>query len=171
QVHWSIDVNLVQQQIKDLKLVDNISDNQAYLEESIKVYHADIDGSGHASKGEEVPSEAYDLTIDDTEFTVEWKDEVERAFIVEYSTLFFEKHGGDVRNDYVITGDSIAEDSDDSSAGHEITISQLGSGGGEGTAGYLVINKVDTTHGQEETSLAGAAFDLIDVNPVNVLNS
>src|SRR5699024_8448863 len=81
------------------------------------------------------------------------------------------KHGGNVRNDYVITGDSIEEDSDDSSAGHEITISQLGSGGGEGTAGYLVINKVDATHGKEETSLAGAEFDLIDADTGNVLKS
>src|SRR5699024_356180 len=98
QVHWSIDVNLVQQTINDLKLVDRNSENQVYLEDYIKVYHANIAGNGHASKGEEVSSDEYTLDVDQDagEFTIEWKDEVERAFIVEYSTLFFEKHNGEV---------------------------------------------------------------------------
>src|SRR5699024_3363621 len=149
QVHWSIDVNLVQQKIGDLKLVDRISDNQEYLEDSIKVYHANIDENGKASKGEEVSSDEYELVIDqdEGEFTVEWNNEVERAFIVEYSTLFFEKHNGEVRNDYTITGDSIEEEDSDAEDGYNVTIKQLGSGGGEGTAGYLVIDKVDTTDG------------------------
>src|SRR5699024_5291028 len=172
QVHWSIDVNLVQQKIGDLKLVDRISDNQEYLEDSIKVYHANIDENGKASKGEEVSSDEYELVIDQDagEFTVEWNNEVERAFIVEYSTLFFEKHNGEVRNDYTITGDSIEEEDSDAEDGYNVTIKQLGSGGGEGTAGYLVIDKVDTTDGNNE-KLAGAEFDLIDADTGNVLKS
>src|SRR5699024_9278107 len=172
QFHWSIDVNLVQQKINDLKLIDTISDNQEYLEHTIKVYHATIDGNGNASKGEEVPSDEYELVVDKDagQFTVEWKSEVERAFIVEYSTLFFEKHGGNVRNDYKITGDSIEEDSS-AEDGYNVTIEQRGSGGGEGTAGYLVIDKVDTTHGQDESKLEGAEFDLIDADTGNVLKS
>src|SRR5699024_7980722 len=173
QVHWSIDVNLVQQKINDLKLVDRISENQEYLEDSIKVYHANIDGNGHASKGEEVSSDEYDLVVDQDagEFTIEWKNEVERAFIVEYSTLFFEKHNGEVKNDYTITGDSIEEEESDASGSDDVIITQLGSGGGEGTAGYLVIDKVDSTHGQDESKLEGAEFDLIDADTGNVLKS
>ncbi len=173
QIHWSIDVNLVQQKIKDLKLVDKISENQEFLEDSIKVYHANIDVNGNASKGEEVSSDDYTLDIDQEagEFTVKWNNEVERAFIVEYSTLFFEKHNGEVKNDYTITGDSIGEEDSDASGSDDVTIEQLGSGGGEGIAGYLVIDKVDSTHGQEETSLAGAEFDLIDADTGNVLKS
>src|SRR5690625_686743 len=173
QIHWSIDVNFVQQKIKDLKLVDEISDNQEFLENPIKVYHANIDGNGNASKGEEVASDDYTLDIDQEagEFTVEWNNEVERAFIVEYSTLFFEKHNGEVSNEYTITGDSIGEEESDASGSDDVTITQLGSGGGEGVAGYLVIDKVDSTHGQEETSLAGAEFELIDADTGNVLKS
>src|SRR5699024_4260190 len=161
------------QKIKDLKLVDSISENQEFLEDSIKVYHANIDGNGNASKGEEVASDDYTLDIDQEagEFTVEWNNEVERAFIVEYSTLFFEKHNGEVKNEYTITGDSIEEEDSDASGSDNVTITQLGSGGGEGVAGYLVIDKVDSTHGQEETSLAGAEFDLIDADTGNVLKS
>src|SRR5699024_7430953 len=143
QIHWSIDVNLVQQKIKDLKLVDSISENQEYLEDSIKVYHANIDGNGNASKGEEVSSDEYTLDIDQEagEFTVKWKNEVERAFIVDYSTLFFEKHNGEVSNDYTITGDSIEEEDSDATGSDNVTITQSGSGGGEGTAGYLIVDK------------------------------
>src|SRR5699024_3675318 len=57
QVHWSIDVNLGQQKINDLKLVDRISENQAYLEDSMEVYHANIDGTGNAARGDEVCSD------------------------------------------------------------------------------------------------------------------
>src|SRR5699024_1982750 len=173
QIHWSIDVNFVQQKVNDLKLVDSISENQEFLEDSIKVYHAKIDGNGNASKGEEVASGEYTLDIDQEagEFTIQWQNEVERAFIVEYSTLFFEKHNGEVSNEYTITGDSIGEEESDASGSDDVTITQLGSGGGEGTAGYLVIDKVDSTHGQKETSLAGAEFDLIDADTGNVLKS
>src|SRR5699024_3274127 len=158
--------------VNDLKLVDNITDNQEYLEDSIKVYHANIDGNGHASKGDEVSSDEYELVVDQDagEFTIKWKNEVERAFIVEYSTLFFEKHNGEVKNEYTITGDSIEEEDSDASGSDNVTITQLGSGGGEGTAGYLVIDKVDTTDGGNE-KLAGAEFDLIDADTGNVLKS
>src|SRR5690625_3075518 len=173
QIHWSIDINFVQQKVNGLELVDKISDNQEFLEDSITVYHANIDGNGNASKGEEVSSDDYTLDIDqeDGEFTIEWQNEVERAFIVEYSTLFFEKHNREVKNEYTITGDSIEEEESDASGSNNVTITQLGSGGGEGVAGYLVIDKVDSTHGQEETSLAGAEFDLIDADTGNVLKS
>src|SRR5699024_4397887 len=77
----------------------------------------------------------------------------------------------EVSNEYTITGDSIGEEESDASGSDDVTITQLGSGGGEGTAGYLVIDKVDSTHGQKETSLAGAEFDLIDADTVNVLKS
>src|SRR5699024_10162947 len=124
QIHWSIDVNFVQQKINDLKLVDEISDNQEFLENSIKVYHANIDGNGNASKGEEVSSDDYTLDIDQEagKFTIEWQNEVERAFIVEYSTLFFEKHNGEVKNEYTITGDSIEEEESDASGSNNVTI-------------------------------------------------
>src|SRR5699024_3191451 len=119
-----------------------------------------------------VASDEYTLDIDQEagEFTIQWQNEVERAFIVEYSTLFFEKHNGEVKNDYTITGDSIEEEDSDASGSDNVTITQLGSGGGEGTAGYLVIDKVDTTDGGNE-KLAGAEFDLIDADTGNVLKS
>lgn len=172
QVHWSVNVNLGQQKITNLKLEDTISENQEYLADTIKVYHANVDVNGHATKGEEVATDDYELThtSGDHTFTIEWKEEVERAFIVEYSTLFFEKHNGEVTNNYKVTGDNMVDDAK-TDGGGSVIIEQLTSGGGSGEAGYLVIDKVDVTFGQEETKLAGAVFDLIDKDTGNVLKT
>lgn len=173
QVHWSISVNVGQQKINNLKLEDTISNNQEYLVDSIKVYHATVDKNGNASKGEEVDEEKYQITHTpgDFTFTVEWKDTIERAFIVEYSTLFFEKHNGEVTNTYKVTGDSILGEDNSFEGGKKVTIQQFGSGGGSGEAGYLIIDKVDVTDGKDETKLAGAEFDLIDADTGKVLKS
>ncbi|MYL58506.1 Cna B-type domain-containing protein, partial [Virgibacillus halodenitrificans] len=172
QVHWSVKVNLGQQKINNLKLVDTISANQEYLTNTIKVYKASVDTNGKATKGEEISPEQYQLThtTGEPDFTIIWKNEVERAFIVEYSTLFFEKHNGEVTNQYSVTGDNIVEGGQ-TDGGGKVTIKQLASGGGNGEAGYLVVDKVDTTYGKEETSLEGAEFDLIDADTGNVLKS
>ncbi|QQK78096.1 Cna B-type domain-containing protein [Salicibibacter cibarius] len=171
QVHWSIDVNLGQQEISNLTLEDSISDNQAYLEDTITVYHASVDVNGNTTRGDEVSEDEYELTFneDDQAFTIEWNDTVERPFIVEYSTLFFAGHGEDVTNSYDIKGDNIIEDGQTDGDG-SVTISQTSSGGGSGEAGYLVIDKVDTTDDGEE-KLAGAEFDLIDADTGNVLKT
>ncbi|WP_042141906.1 SpaA isopeptide-forming pilin-related protein [Paucisalibacillus sp. EB02] len=172
QVHWSVKVNLGQQKISNLTLVDAISPNQEYLTDTIKVYEATVDGDGNATKGEELPVEQYDVTYTpgNPSFTVKWKNEVERAFIVEYSTLFFEKHNGEVTNTYKVTGDNIIEGGTTDGDG-TVTIKQLSSGGGSGEVGYLVIDKVDITYGQEEAKLAGAEFDLIDADTGKVLKT
>ncbi|WP_405097681.1 Cna B-type domain-containing protein [Oceanobacillus sp. FSL H7-0719] len=171
QVHWSVNVNLGQQKITNLKLEDTISENQDYLTDTIKVYHASVDRNGNASKGEEVPSDQYELihTPGEQTFTIAWKETVERAFIVEYSTLFFEKHNGEVTNTYKITGDNIIEDGK-TDGGSTVTIRQTSSGGGSGEAGYLIIDKINTTDGGDE-KLAGAVFDLIDPDTGKVLKS
>lgn len=171
QVHWSVKVNLGQQKVSNLKLEDTISDNQEFLVDTFKVYHATVDGNGNATKGEEVSEDQYELThtLGEPVFTVEWKEDVDRAFIVEYSTLFFEKHNGEVTNTYNVTGDNIIKDGTTGGDG-TVTIKQLSSGGGSGEAGYLVIDKVGKKDGVE-APLAGAEFDLIDSDTGNVLKS
>ncbi|VEF48981.1 LPXTG-motif cell wall anchor domain-containing protein [Bacillus freudenreichii] len=173
QVHWSVKVNLGQQKIKNLKLEDTISENQEYLVDTIKVYEASVDQDGNATKGQEISKEQYTLTHTKGEqtFTVEWKTEVERAFIVEYSTLFFEQHGKDVTNTYKVTGDIITDEEENASGDGSVTIKQLASGGGSGEAGYLVIDKVDVTYDKPESELAGAVFDLIDPDTGKVLKT
>src|SRR5699024_9390112 len=130
QIHWSIDVNPSQQLIKDLKLKDTITSNQEYLTDTIKVYEAKIENENDTFKtvkGDPVSEDAYTLNVEDDHFTIEWKENVERAFIVEYSTLFFAAHEETVGNDYEITGDSINETDGDSSGSGEVTIKLLSS--------------------------------------------
>lgn len=173
RVNWSIDVNLAQEKISNLALEDTISDNQAYIEESIKVYDAKLNADGTISKRNEVPvpTSEYDIVVNETDFTISWKNDVERAFIVEYSTLFFAKDAENVRNEYKVTGDGITEDDSDASAGYNVTIKQTSGGGAEGTAGYLLVHKIDATAGQAQQPLAGIQFELIDSSNDQVIKT
>src|SRR5699024_7282365 len=102
--------------------------NQEYLTDTIKVYEAKIENENDTFKtvkGDPVSEDAYTLNVEDDHFTIEWKENVERAFIVEYSTLFFAAHEETVGNDYEITGDSINETDGDSSGSGEVTIKLL----------------------------------------------
>ncbi|MGO3167915.1 Cna B-type domain-containing protein [Senegalia sp. (in: firmicutes)] len=172
QVHWAVTVNPGQQKVKNLKLEDTVSSNQDILKDTFKVYEATVDKNGVATKTNELDTNKYKLTHtnDEPRFTVEWLETVERAFVVEYSTLFFEKHNGEVTNSYEVTGDNIVKDGTINGSG-KVKIKQLASGGGSGEAGYLVIDKVDTSYGQDETKLAGAEFDLIDPDTKKVLKT
>src|SRR5699024_5337836 len=152
-----------------------ITDNQDYLAETIKVYEAKVEINGEGKfvtvKGDEVDASEYDLTVNDNSFTVKWENDTESAYIVEYSTLFFEKDGETVSNDYKITGDGIEETDDDASGSGSVKVKQLSSGGATGEAGYLVVQKLDTTHGETEKPIEGIEFELIDKDTGNVLKT
>src|SRR5699024_9173575 len=176
QIHWTIDVNLGQQQIANMVLEDTISENQDYLEDTIKVYEASVDGKGNPTKGDELDSNLYELEVFTSEdgeqtFTIEWKETIENAYMVEYSTLFFEETGEDVSNTYKITGDGIEENADHAEGSATQKIGWIPGGGGSGEAGYLIVDKVDVTYDREESGLAGAEFDLIDSDRGNVLKT
>lgn len=171
RVDWSIDVNLAQEKISNLALEDTISDNQAYIEDTIKVYNAKVNADGTVSKTDLVDKSKYELEVNETDFNVAWNDDVERAFVVEYSTLFFAKDAEKVNNSYKITGDGISEEDTDASDRYEVEIRQTSGGGAEGTAGYLLLHKIDATYGQSEQALAGIKFELIDTSNDKVLKT
>src|SRR5699024_3413923 len=152
-----------------------ITDNQDYLAETIKVYEAKVEINGEGKfvtvKGDEVDASEYDLTVNDNSFTVKWENDTESAYIVEYSTLFFEKDGETVSNDYKITGDGIEETDDDASGSGSVKVKQLSSGGATGEAGYLIVEKLDTTHGETEKPIEGIEFELIDKDTDKVLKT
>lgn len=172
QIHWSVTVNPGQQKIENLKLEDEISQNQEYLIDTFKVYEASVDVNGKAKKGDLLRSDLYELTHKKGEliFTVEWKDTVERAFIVEYSTLFFAAHGKEVTNKYKVTGDELVEGGKTDGDG-SVIIKQLASGGGSGEVGYLIVEKVGTTKENGTEKLSGVEFELIDPDTNKVLKS
>ena len=167
-VEWKIDVNPGQHNVTGLTLTDTISDNQAYLQDTITVYEATVDGNGNAIKGEPYNPELYELVheADTQTFEIKWKNEIDRAFVVEYSTLFFANKGEAVTNDFKVTGENLKEGSNQ--GGQEsITIDRYDSSGGSGKAGFLIIDKVD----KEGKKLAGATFELRDNETGKVLMS
>ena len=167
-VEWKIDVNPGQHKVTGLTLTDTISDNQAYLQDTITVYEATVDGNGNAIKGDPYDADLYELVheADTQTFEIKWKNEIDRAFVVEYSTLFFANKGEAVTNDFKVTGENLKDGA--SQGGQEsITIDRYDSSGGSGKAGYLIIDKVD----KEGKKLAGAKFELRDHETGKVLMS
>lgn len=172
KINWSVEVNNAQQVINDLVFQDMIDpDRQEYLQDTIKVYEASVDkNNGRLKKGDELDPAHYELTVEEDNFTIAWKEQVNRAFIVEYATLFFASHGEEVSNKYKITGDSIEEDAEDAESGASIQVRQLASGG-SGQSGYLIVEKLDTTYGQEVNPLEGITFQVIDRDTKEVLKT
>ena len=171
KMDWSVNVNSGQQLVNGLTLTDTLSDNQEYLEDSIVVYNANYNGN-NLTKGEILDTDSYALNVSDDgqSMTINWNDGVERAFIVEYSSLFFAGHNEEVNNSYKVTGDvPFAEDADSDGTVTQRIVSRS-TGGAEGTAGYLVIEKIDSTNGGD-TPLAGAEFELRNPDTGAVLKS
>lgn len=173
QIHWSVTVNPGQQKVTNLQLEDTISENQEYLIDTVKVYKATVNNDGKATKtGEPISSDRYTFThVKDTPtFTIIWNDTVERAFVVEYSTLFYAKHNDYVTNSYKINADHIV-DGGNVDGGGSVQVKQFGSGGGAGEVGYLVVTKYGTTDGVRTANLSGVEFELIDSVSKAVLKS
>src|SRR5690625_408658 len=142
-------------------------ESQEYLEDTITVYEAKVKEDGTLEKGDEFDASNYELTVEEDEFTIAWNDEVDRAYIVEYSTLFFAKDQEEVTNNYKITGDSIEEDAE---SGSSVIVRQTESGG-SGQSGYLIVEKLDTTYGQDINPLEGITFEVIDKETGQVLKT
>src|SRR5690625_3033547 len=121
-------------------------------------------------KGDKFDATNYELTVEEDNFTIAWKDKVDRAYVVEYSTLFFPKNGEKVSNNYKITCDSIEENADDAESGASIAVRQSDAGG-SGQSGYLIVEKLDTTYGQDVNPLEGITFQVIDQETQEVLKT
>src|SRR5690625_4845325 len=170
KINWAVEVNNAQQRIENLQFKDMIGDDQDYLADTIKVYEASLKSDGTLQKGNEYDAVNYELNVEDNEFTIDWKETVERPFIVEYSTLFFVGNGVTVENSYEITGNSITESGEGSSGGDSIQIFQAG-GGASGKSAYLKVYKEDTTYGQTPEPIEGIKFELIDKDTNKVLKT
>src|SRR5690625_3731224 len=171
KINWSVEVNNAQQVINDLVFQDTIDpDSQEYLEDTITVYEAKVKKDGTLEKGDKFDATNYELTVEEDNFTIAWKDKVDRAYVVEYSTLLFAKNGEKVSNNYKITGDSIEENADDAESGASIAVRQSDAGG-SGQSGYLIVEKLDTTYCQDVNPLEGITFQVIDQETQEVLKT
>lgn len=173
RMDWTVQVNVGQQVINELALTDTLSENQEVLPDSIEVYNAAVVSGGSAQKaGEPIDPNLYELTVSEDLRTIDinWNNQIERAFVVEYSSLFFAAHEEEVSNSYEVTGEGDFIEDANNDGNETRTIEMRSGGGAEGTAGYLVIDKIDVTNGGND-KLAGAEFDLIDPDTGIVLKS
>ena len=168
-IDWTVTVNASQAKVQDVVLTDTLSANQEFLRDTIKVYATTVDNFGNVTKGA-----AYDnVTINVTEeapqtLTLEFNEEIDRPYIVEYSTLYFAGHNEIVSNDYKVTGSNIGDKGQQGGTA-SVTIDQSTGGSGSGKVGYLQVYKVASD--DENKVFAGIEFQLIDEKTGKVLKT
>ncbi|CEA01677.1 Serine-aspartate repeat-containing protein D precursor [Metalysinibacillus saudimassiliensis] len=168
-IDWSVVVNASQSLIENAMLTDTLSVNQEFLQDSVKVYTTTVDRYGKIEKGAPYENVTISVTKEAPQtLTVKFNDDIDRPYIVEYSTLYFAAHGEKVSNGYKITGQNIHKDG--SSGGNEtVTIKQTTGGSASGKVGYLTLHKVASD--DKNKVFEGVEFQLIDPKTNKVLKT
>ena len=168
-IDWSVVVNASQSLIENAMLTDTLSVNQEFLQDSVKVYTTTVDRYGKIVKGAPYENVTISVTKEAPQtLTVKFNDDIDRPYIVEYSTLYFAAHGEKVSNGYKITGQNIHKDS--SSGGNKtVTIKQTTGGSASGKVGYLTLHKVASD--DKNKVFEGVEFQLIDPKTNKVLKT
>ncbi|MFC6465066.1 SpaA isopeptide-forming pilin-related protein [Marinilactibacillus sp. GCM10026970] len=176
RIDWTIEMNPNQSTISQFKLTDNPDLNSILLEETFRVYEASVNASGELSKTEVILEEGkeYNLTIDTDsetgyqEFILSFNDEINKAYILEYSSFIdpLVGRGENITNQFKIEGLNV---SFATNTEEEINIVKSNAGGGSGSAvrGSFVIQKENESGEQ----LAGAVFNLYTSNGQQLLRT
>lgn len=168
-IDWEVVVNPQQAKISNVVLTDTISDNQEFLEGSVQVFTTN---PGETEGKEQYPNFEKSFSKDKKTLTVKFNNggEIDRAYVVKYTTLHFAGTGQKVENSYKVTGDSL-ETTHTTESKETVTVKQMGGGSGSGKVGYLKVKKVANDKPEESNALAGVEFELIDPVSKRVLKT
>src|SRR5690625_2246794 len=160
-IDWSVTVNATQATLQDVTLTDTLNNDQEFIENSVKVYATK---PGTTEKADEISKDKYEVDIDTTgedtqTLTISFNEQIDRTYIVEYSTIYFAGHQEEVENSVKVTGSNVTEENgyEDSS---KVTIVQSGGGTGTGQVGYLKVEKISN----DGEPLKGVTFKLLYKN-------
>lgn len=168
-IDWTVTVNASQAKVQDVVLTDTLSANQEFLQETIKVYATTVDNFGNVTKGAAYDNVKINVTEEAPQtLTVTFNDEIDRPYIVEYSTLYFAGDKEIVSNKYKVTGSNIG-DKGEQGGNESVEIDQSSGGFISGKTGYLQINKIASD--DENKALEGIEFQLIDEKTGKILKT
>ncbi|MEW4328504.1 SpaA isopeptide-forming pilin-related protein [Rossellomorea marisflavi] len=160
-IDWKVNINFGQSTVQHAQVIDNPSANQSLIKASFKVQATTIDANGNVTLGKELEEGkdyTLDLTKDPDSFTLQFKDEIDKPYVLTYQSLILDKVGSTVTNDISFKGDNVKEQVSESSA--SIVVKRTsGLGDGTGELGSLLITKKDAETG---SILPGATFSLVD---------
>lgn len=156
---WTVTINPSQSVIGAGAVLTDTPDKQLLIADSFKLYSTNVNANGALTKGAEVDSSDYTLVVKDNTFTLTFKKELSRAYILEYKTFINANHGETITNAASFHGVTVTGSDENGNEGIRVILSGAG-GGGATPSGNLKVVKVDADN--PATTLPGAVFALYD---------
>ncbi|MDQ0087340.1 LPXTG-motif cell wall-anchored protein [Paenibacillus anaericanus] len=156
--YWKVNINSSQSHVDaGAEVTDTLSANQILIQDSFKLYATNPNGD--LSKAGEVDAADYTLVVDGNTFTLTFKKELERAYILEYKSFINADNNEMISNMAKFAGQSAGVV--DKNENEEFAVDFSGAGGGATTPkGDLTVVKVDAAN--SAVTLEGAVFGLYD---------
>lgn len=166
-IAWKVNINFGQSTLKNVVLRDIPSNNQDVLLDSINVYETTVSTNGTVTKAGLLPKEAYTVTAvqDMGEFTLKFRDTINRPYILEYDAFIVAAVGTDISNDVLMTAEELSEGTTSKKSVVRV-VRTTGMGTATGENGELTITKTDENG---DLKLEGASFELIDTGSKRVV--
>ncbi len=173
--NWILNINRNKSFIEDAIVIDELSDNQFYYQDSFVLYETIVDEEGNITQGNPVDESQYDLKFSvDTDtwkesFKLDFDGSIEEAYILTYDTYINAKNGEEISNNAFLYETGEDDANDEASQEYEVSF-QGGAGGSVFSTGGMKfsIKKVDADNSMP---LKDAKFELYDVTGVNLLET
>lgn len=171
-VNWRLNINYTQSTVSNVKVTDTPSANQSFLKDSFHLYET-IVSPNEIKKGEALEEgEDYNLTFTENEegvetFTIEFPEEIDLAYVLEYDTYILHKGDGNIKNNATFEGEGTEGLDTGDQVNKPIRLDGIG-GGIDGDVGSLEVLKVDAA---DNLPLEGAEFTLYDKTGENAIRT
>ncbi|MDP7991662.1 SpaA isopeptide-forming pilin-related protein [Bacillus sp. MHSD_36] len=107
EINWTVEMNKTKENLKNAVFKDNIPQGTTLNKDSIKVYYLEVDVNGNATRGKEADPEDYKIiSSDGSKLEIAFKENISKAYQIEYATKITDENVKDFRNNVTITSDN-----------------------------------------------------------------
>ncbi|WP_002144688.1 SpaA isopeptide-forming pilin-related protein [Bacillus cereus] len=120
QINWTVEMNKAKDTLTNAVFKDSIPNGASLNKDSIKVYYLEVDINGNTTRGAEVNKEEYELTSSDDKLNIAFKDQINKAYQIEYTTKITDENVTSFKNEAKVSSDN----QKDVSANATVTVSR-----------------------------------------------
>ncbi|MED1610814.1 SpaA isopeptide-forming pilin-related protein [Bacillus paranthracis] len=107
EINWTVEMNKTKDTLKNAVFKDNIPQGTSLNKDSIKVYYLEVDVNGNATRGKEAdPADYKIISSDGSKLEIAFKENISKAYQIEYVTKITDENVKDFRNNVTITSDN-----------------------------------------------------------------
>ncbi|PEW87345.1 collagen-binding protein [Bacillus cereus] len=120
QINWTVEMNKTKDTLTNAVFKDSIPNGASLNKDSIKVYYLEVDINGNTTRGAEVNKEEYELTSSNDKLNIAFKDQINKAYQIEYTTKITDENVTSFKNEAKVSSDN----QKDVSANATVTVSR-----------------------------------------------